>query len=186
VFAFGEVTDGSVTAYLIEHAAAHASSVKTVIMAANFFACLSVLCSYPLQLFPTLELDLERESSKNGGGGDGKGYTVISSSLNNSIDGNDGTETVSRNTWRRRVTLILFTFCLAMVVPDVALMISFAGSVAGTTAAIILPPALSLKIEATGLSRRKVIMNLAIIAFGLSLAVVGACSSTIRIVGTYL
>jgi len=55
VYAFGNVTSGSVTAFLLE-AYEDDESVTTWLMIANTAVSLSVLLTYPLQLFPALEL----------------------------------------------------------------------------------------------------------------------------------
>eukprot|EP01083_Nonionella_stella_P035656 97253_1 len=55
VYAFGEVTNGSVTAFLLEKYKDD-KSIIVFLMMANTVVSLSVLFTYPLQLFPTFEL----------------------------------------------------------------------------------------------------------------------------------
>ena len=55
VYIFGNVTNGSITAFLLE-AYRDDPSITFYVMAANTAISLSVLLSYPLQLFPALEL----------------------------------------------------------------------------------------------------------------------------------
>merc|ERR1711935_340371 len=55
VHAFGEVTNGSVTAFLLEKFKEDASVIWWL-MVANTPVSFSVLFTYPLQLFPTLDL----------------------------------------------------------------------------------------------------------------------------------
>mgnify|MGYP005850867105 CR=1 FL=1 len=55
VIAFGNVTNGSVTAFLLD-AYKDDPSITLWVMAANTAVSLSVLLTYPLQLFPALEL----------------------------------------------------------------------------------------------------------------------------------
>lgn len=55
VATFGAVTDGSITAFLLEKYA-HNNDVKGWLLAANAAVSLSVLVTYPLQLFPAIEL----------------------------------------------------------------------------------------------------------------------------------
>jgi len=55
VYIFGNVTNGSITAFLLE-AYRDDPSITWYIMAANAAVSFSVLLSYPLQLFPALEL----------------------------------------------------------------------------------------------------------------------------------
>jgi amino acid permease len=55
VLAFGEVTNGSITAFLIV-AYGDDDSIVTWLMIANALVSLSVLLTYPLMLFPTLEI----------------------------------------------------------------------------------------------------------------------------------
>lgn len=55
VYAFGEVTNGSVTAFLLEEYKDD-KSIIVFLMIANTLVSLSVLFTYPMQLFPTLEV----------------------------------------------------------------------------------------------------------------------------------
>ena len=55
VYAFGTVDNGSITAFLLEKYR-NDDSVIVFVMAANTVVSLSVLFTYPLQLFPTIEL----------------------------------------------------------------------------------------------------------------------------------
>ena len=54
VIAFGDVTNGSVTAFLVEHL--EDENVKWWLYLANTFCSIAVLLTYPLQLFPSFEL----------------------------------------------------------------------------------------------------------------------------------
>ena len=51
VAAFGVIDDGSVTAFLMEHSEEFAA--RRLVLVANFVVSISVLVTYPLQLFPT-------------------------------------------------------------------------------------------------------------------------------------
>ena len=78
-YSFGNVTNGSITAFLLQ-AFAQDSSMVFLIMVANAFVSVSVILSYPLMLLPALEL-IASKISRAGkewdimvhGGGEGNG-----------------------------------------------------------------------------------------------------------------
>lgn len=82
VTAFGSIDDGSVTAFLEEHGDEFAS--RKLVLAANFIVSCSVLVTYPLQLFPAINLVSQlrdRNSHPH--------HETLSGSVDDIIDGND-------------------------------------------------------------------------------------------------
>lgn len=121
ILAFGNVTNGSITAFLLEHYKDH-GHIRNWIFASNAFVSLSVLVTYPLQLFPALEL------------------------LGPILAGN-GNKVTDENTvcspWTR-VNLVILTYLVAVFIPNVQLLISLAGALAGSSIALLIPPILTL------------------------------------------
>ena len=73
VLVFGNVTNGSITAFLLQQYNAHDASVSWfeiyILHASNIVVSLAILITYPLQLFPALELihkELFQNDSANG------------------------------------------------------------------------------------------------------------------------
>lgn len=206
VYAFGEVTSGSITAFLLEKYKGD-ESIIVFLMIANTVCSLSVLLSYPLQLFPTLELIgpktaalwLEfRHGGKPGGVGDNEydendlsrfdpmptlheheslsmgsndkehSFENFETTTDNPSSGsNSGTDQKLIDATRRsmvsnntdsfpmqptipgdslflRVGLVLVTFLVAVIIPNVQVLISLAGALAGSSTALLIPPMLEL------------------------------------------
>ena len=173
VLAFGEVDDGSITAYLMSHLEDY--NWQFFILAANVFVSLCVLFTYPLQMFPAVELitkfiifssedrtmsfvsteDAEQCSSTD---------TTIPASdevpIAQTIDMDDNSSygtcprsgiecEIECHGWNSnanllRLILVLFTFILALSVPNVQELISLAGALSGSSVALIIPPLIEL------------------------------------------
>lgn len=209
VLVFGSVNNGSITAFLLD-LYRHDPRVTWWLMVANTAVSLSVLLTYPLQLFPALELmgpwlntlscrickccqskdasrdvgeeadligfeplpplpehdtaslgshdygedfqvDEEGDSDDNNNNGDG----------NNSDDDDDDEDDLSRtmvssvttmfpeltmpgDSPQLRLMLVVLTYLVAVVVPNVQSLISLAGAVAGSSTALLIPPVLEL------------------------------------------
>jgi len=174
LYAFGKVTDGSITAYLIEREGLFPNG-GWLIAGANVTSCISVLCTYPLQLYPCLELGDE------GDGGVVDVYEPVGQNDEESRLVAAGGASCNEANWRRRIKYILLTYALAMIVPDVGLMISLAGSVAGTSAALIIPPVLELQLNGLESSSYRRIWLLGIVVLGVVLAGIGAVTALIKI-----
>jgi amino acid permease len=187
VSAFGPVTNGSVTAFLLEVYADDNENIKWILLAANAAVSLSVLVTFPLQLFPCLELmgpwltakfdalssmwasptpgtnvrslSLDRahnnvkydpaaqvdglhSDTNNQDGIDNDGNTDTNG---NDASNNDNDDPLSlENSWRTRTTLVVLTYVVAIAIPNVQSLISLAGALAGSSTALIIPPALEL------------------------------------------
>jgi proton-coupled amino acid transporter len=149
VAAFGAVTNGSITAFLLEQidATGDPNHWKPWLLAANAAVSMSVLVTYPLQLFPVLEL-LTRVNDAT---------LVAQEELEmtpsmDTEDDDDGPAGVvledipqpATFSWRLRLTLVLLTYVMAAVVPNVQALIALAGALAGSSTALLIPPVLEL------------------------------------------
>jgi proton-coupled amino acid transporter len=158
VTAFGNVTSGSITAFLLEHYKNDAN-IKGWLLAANAAVSLSVLVTYPLQLFPCIELIAHSASLRT------NFQTVTTSDDPTPTDDQDESsaaveldqtfsaispspsqeEPVEYITFPwTRVGLVLLTYFVAILVPNVQCLISLAGALAGSSVALLLPPILVL------------------------------------------
>lgn len=196
VYVFGNVTNGSITAFLLE-AYRDDPSVTFYLMAANTAVSFSVLLSYPLQLFPALELigntkfarwiggldSMEEEEDEDG---DLSGfeplpplpehdvaevdslpsehqYGMDSDADNKGDDGDDDDEDAKSlmsfstmqsaifpkmimqgDSAQLRAFLVIGTYLVAVVVPNVQALISLVGALAGSSTALLIPPILEL------------------------------------------
>ena len=201
VLAFGKITNGSVTAYLIETRSSDASLVWWI-LAANTLVSLSVLLTYPLQLFPSLELVAPWVAGMhpNNTDDDEDNDEALDNELNDFeplpvlpehdvvsvdfpgtaqehryglVDNNEDNDTAVQNeiapegdqssrqgrsfldvaltsmtvpgdSMVLRATLVLFTYVVAVAIPNVQSLISLAGALAGSSTALLVPPVLDL------------------------------------------
>lgn len=200
VIVFGYVTNGSLTAFLLE--VYHGNDVTWYVMAANTAVSFSVLFSYPLQLFPALEI-IGQTKFARWIGCMGSGIMEDDSDDDNDLTGfdplpplpehdvadldslpsehhygieeeaeendaveEDGDEVkslISQHSTIRSVTdaifpkmimpgdspqlrafLVLMTYIIAVVVPNVQVLISLVGALAGSSTALLIPPMLEL------------------------------------------
>jgi len=193
VLAFGEVTNGSVTAFLLE-AYREDSSITWWLMITNTAVSLSVLLTYPLQLFPALELmgpmvsnwihrlfgkgikgvevddddlsafeplpplpehdvasldslpehqyDIEEDQEKDENGEDVSvsGMSSAFSSVTEMLP----KMSMPGDSLQLRAILVVLTYLVAVVVPNVQALISLAGALAGSSTALLIPPILEL------------------------------------------
>ena len=172
VAAFGRVSSGSITAFLLEKysAAADEQLLHSLLLAANAAVSLSVLVTYPLQLFPCFELVMPLLQQRQQGqfesvpaehddfvAADDAVLSTSSGSSrsSHSTDDPDGlmriddyddsnTEDFSSAFIRVRVYLVLLTYVIAIAIPNVEAMISLAGALAGSSVGLLIPPALQL------------------------------------------
>jgi amino acid permease len=187
VGAFGPVTNGSVTAFLLEVYADDNEDIKWLLLAANAAVSLSVLVTFPLQLFPCLELmgpwltakfdavasiwaiapapgtnvrslSLDRNDAHSNVKYDPAAQIDGLHSDSNHQHGSDDDNNTDTNdndndnddplsltkSWRTRTTLVLLTYVVAIAIPNVQSLISLAGALAGSSTALIIPPALEL------------------------------------------
>jgi proton-coupled amino acid transporter len=185
VAAFGPVTNGSVTAFLLEKYADR-RHLQGLLLAANGFVSLSVLVTYPLQLFPALELvgpwfrPWERWVQSWGSSTTTSTSTNIQTNFT-SLTNTDESASDSHNQYSAddvhdermepldispvssvapsalvevapeashspvaRISLVMLTYVVAVAVPNVQILISLAGALAGSSTALLIPPALEL------------------------------------------
>lgn len=195
VVTFGFVSNGSMTAFLVE-AFPDDPEIAWLLMIANAAVSLSVLFTYPLQLFPAIELlapsfsqFLSQKSSDQDDDDDDLSAfeplpplpedgilpvqdwnehkyntSIIEDDDNNEEPEEDaattkGAESFSAMTSLQsilpemtmpgdspllRLLLVLLTFAIAAVVPNVQALISLAGALAGSSSALLIPPLLEL------------------------------------------
>ena len=183
VAAFGNVTDGSISAFLMKNDQDEIGTEWVIL--ANIAFSLSVLFSYPLQLFPCISVLSQvrhRRMQQNGHSylsleDESQAAAVVTIPIHSEIDNTHDAFTdpaiyVSFDHERpnklsplkslnnqpplseksqldgdssiMRAILVLLTFTLAMAVPNVQELISLAGSLAGTSMALIIPPLIRL------------------------------------------
>ena len=204
VFVFGSISDGSLTAFLLEHYDLVGAPQELIwlLWIANAVVSVSVLVTYPLQLFPALEIVQEALDNRRGPrftavqthddqnsteqvqdpDSDDRQATPSPSpppssqqdqeqseeafheeeDLENDMEDfvdeptteaqhppeEDGTSeehsaSGKYSVWLR-FSLVLFTYVIAVVIPNVQAMIALAGALAGSLTALIIPPALAL------------------------------------------
>ena len=196
VFVFGFVSNGSITAFLME-AYRNDPSITFYVQAANAAVSLSVLLSYPLQLFPALELigtskfaswigclstaeDQEEEGdlsgfeplpplpehdvadmdpliplehhygAENNETGDDKNEDddveslKSQSTMQSVVDAIFPKMIMPGDSPQLRACLVLMTYIIAVVVPNVQALISLVGALAGSSTALLIPPILEL------------------------------------------
>ena len=183
VLTFGNVTSGSVTAFLLE-SYRNDPGITWWLMAANTTVSLSVLLTYPLQLFPALELIAPWYLKMRNKGSDLKeevdlagfeplpplpehdvasldslpsehhygleldmeedGNEVMSMTAMSSVASMFPVMTMPGDSPQLRASLVLLTFMVAVVVPNVQALISLAGALAGSSTALLIPPILEL------------------------------------------
>ena len=199
VYTFGNVTSGSLTAFLLENFN-NDSSVTAWVNIANAAVSFSVLLTYPLTLFPAVELlglALERSNSllanllrgnaveKDGDDSssldafeplpplpeddvasmeslpmehhygqettessppqvDNEAEEAASASGISSLASMMPKMTLPGDSPQLRALLVLMTYVIAVVVPNVQALISLAGALAGSSTALLIPPLLEL------------------------------------------
>ena len=208
MYVFGSIQDGSLTAFLLEHYEAVGARQELIwlLWMANAVVSLSVLVTFPLQLFPALELVQKAVQGWSGRRHRGPAFVRVQTNDaeqnedNDNVaeqtthdaqselspvftiddeddDDDDDMEAVPQRTHESfvdeplsqpqqsnhepavetatssfsscddivlRIALVLFTYVIAIVVPNVQSLIALAGALAGSLTALILPPILSM------------------------------------------
>lgn len=135
VWAFGKVQNGSITAFLIEEQDTYKGTSLTAF--ANLLVCFSIIGTYPLIMFPCIELWCQAKERKD------RGDTL--EPIEEEDDWWGGSLAYGPyDTPTLRLSLVISTVLAALVVPGVKQMIGLAGAVAGASTALIIPPALAL------------------------------------------
>jgi len=178
VIVFGDVTNGSLTAYLLDEYGDH-PSIAWFVMAANTSVSLSVLVTYPIELFPAIELigttylakvlGCFRDSSDK----DDAGFVhlpplpedsvvekdpLIKDHQYGTMDKQKGDDKQSQSflssiiphmvmtgdSIQLRLFLVVMTYSVAVVIPNVQVLISLVGALAGSSTALLIPPLLEV------------------------------------------
>ena len=135
VWAFGKVQNGSITAFLVEEKDTYEGTALTAF--ANLLVCFSIIGTYPLIMFPCIELWCQAKERKD------RGDTL--EPVEEEDDWWGGSLAYGPyDTSMLRLTLVISTVLVALVVPGVKQMIGLAGAVAGASTALIIPPLLAL------------------------------------------
>ena len=176
VIAFGRVDDGSITAWLLDHASdfsspdddgADTTGTATLALFVNVIAGLSLLFTYPLQLFPAVGLSGQIVARRR------RRTTSTTTSIaeRTMILGRDDDRDEYRHDVVKkphphqpyasppsfsgldgdsvplRVALVLSTYVAAVLLPSLQSLIALTGAITGALTSLILPPALALKFE---------------------------------------
>lgn len=171
---FGDVDNGSVTAFLMHHADVYAGA--GLVYAANFAASLSILLTYPLQLFPATvlmgQIVARRRARQTppdkaavappAGGGAARPYSGLEG-----------------DSFPLRACLVLATYALAISIPHVQEMISLAGAVSGAATSLIIPPLLQIRFAEMRAIR---ILSFALLVIGILFGIFGTYSSVEEII----
>lgn len=198
VLSFGQVTNGSITAFLLENHGDE-SRTKPLVLAANAAVSVSVLLTYPLQLFPCFELvanvpltrlfirrstdfaAVQRDFEDNGH------QDASSSSIQSHGSGGIlNTQTQSEREWPMRIVLVLITYIIAAAIPNVESLISLAGALAGSSTALLIPPWLQISASSRNGGSESVVGSYALFAAGFVFLLIGTTSSVVDIVKVYL
>ena len=140
VAVFGKVTNGSITAFLLDNVHEH----KGLIQASNAAVSLSVLVTYPLQLYPCLELlqPLLAETHQD--------FQTLPEDPTEEYENVRDTQSTRGSSRcvslpsKLRIGLVLMTYVIAVFVPNVQTLIALSGALAGSSTALVLPPVLEL------------------------------------------
>mmetsp|Transcript_23975 Transcript_23975/g.36277 ORF Transcript_23975/g.36277 Transcript_23975/m.36277 type:complete len:493 (+) Transcript_23975:106-1584(+) len=177
VITFGEVTNGSITAFLLQKQQDLEDGALFWILLSNIVVSISVMLTYPLQLFPCLELmgpcisrkilyrhqdattellsqdinysDQVENHSTNYNAMNDDGETLSArlehhSNTNTSPFWSTDSSGILGDSLTLRLILTLFTFLVAVIVPNVQVLISLAGALAGASVSLLIPPMLEL------------------------------------------
>ena len=222
VVTFGSIDNGSVTAFLMEHQ--DEFSAKTLVLAANFIVSVSVLVTYPLQLFPAINLVSQMRDRRahlhppshpipQSSNSDDEGDAVVDHETSTAsfmpLDGEPdrledelGTESShftkrgglfqNRTTFEGdspmlRATLVMSTYLVAILIPNVQELISLSGAFAGSSAALIIPPLLELRsiLENNHRFSLVAVSRYVLLAIGVVFLLVGTAASILDIIKAF-
>eukprot|EP00591_Stephanopyxis_turris_P003225 CAMPEP_0195512308 /NCGR_PEP_ID=MMETSP0794_2-20130614/4307_1 /TAXON_ID=515487 /ORGANISM="Stephanopyxis turris, Strain CCMP 815" /LENGTH=254 /DNA_ID=CAMNT_0040640057 /DNA_START=499 /DNA_END=1260 /DNA_ORIENTATION=- len=161
---FGNVTNGSFAAFLVDTIGVDSEgNVRWLVIIANIMFTLSLLLTYPLQLFPSSRLlgSLKKRQMhcfcRSSDGASSSFAARFSQSVeDNPRDDEDDSgcyrwccwccrSYLTGDTPLLRTLLVLITFSTAMVIPNVQELVSISGAVAGSLAALIIPPLIDFR-----------------------------------------
>ena len=189
VVVFGNVENGSITAFLLESPDLHR---REMILIANTFVSVSILLTYPLQLYPCLELVgawIEERRKRRGRRSalpmeEPDGIVVV-------VDDDDDEEeeeyhTIPGDSIQLRFGLVFFTYLIAISIPNIQQLIALSGALAGSTVALIIPPLIELQSIKRSTGSSLGIAKCCISCFmGTILCLVGTGASILDIVRLY-
>ena len=168
--------DGSLTAFLMGNS--DKFDGNQLVLIANALVSVSVLFTYPLQLFPALSLvgrlwaraklgafmndnrGIHVQQNNPADDCNGAGFTQLTcgggdvrledSQCDLSRDELSSPSAATKGSFEgdslaMRMSLVVLTYVIAMVVPNVQELISLAGALAGSSIALIIPPMLEIK-----------------------------------------
>ena len=165
VASFGSIGSGSLTAYLLDAVYVDPSRERSLIEFANMSVTLSVLVTYPLQLYPAMEVMgpwLESFRQRIGFRAIAASETDYSNADDEEVDALVQPDSPG---WTTRLSLLLGTYLVALSVPNVESLISLAGAIAGSTTALIIPPILELNTNQRGLAAARSYLLIALGVF---------------------
>lgn len=216
VISFGIVDDASISAYLLQNLDkledCHFLNLSTVqiLILANIIVSLSLVFTYPLQLFPTIGLsgqivsrwnhheeplshevdstpllphnDVERSSEDE---------VIHYSSLEVQDVELEDNESLSMEGDSRtlRLCLVLSTFLVAILIPHLKSLIAIAGAITGSMTSLLIPPLLALQFTMNMKENMdpvqywmKILMNVSLISIGVIYFFIGTISSVENII----
>ena len=202
ILAFGHVANGSITAFLLSNYSGHGTRYY-LLTAANTVTGLSVLLTYPLQMFPALQLvgpyfakndngneeedveDVALVGTDNGDTNGQNGTTTGDSGTSSPQEQQQGTGIPGDTPWLR-LGYVLTTYLVAVLVPNVQLLISLVGALAGSSTALLIPPLVEYEFRrrhhGSLLSKSRCLL---VFGLGVCFMVVGTTTTVISIVQAY-
>lgn len=175
VLVYGDVDNGSITAYILKNFTDH----REMILIANTFVSVSVLLTYPLQLFPCLELVGAWVEQKRR-----RGLEPLSMDEENE---EEKESFIPGDSPQLRLGLVMLTYVVAIVIPNVQQLISLAGALCGSSTALLIPPLLELQsVRRTTnslLSKQKCYVSF---FFGIVFCLIGSGASIVNIIRLYM
>jgi len=209
VAAFGNVTNGSLTAFLLDREQDDAG--RSFLILANTAASISVLLTYPLQMFPCLQLigplisrkqrravpqeeeqgnneqnTVEPEETKREDDEEQLTETFRNEEEETHASQHSSTQPVSQDSLQLRLGLVLLTYVLAMVVPNVEAMISLAGAIVGSGIGLVIPPLLELEFVKRNNNRFYGRLRCyLLLGLGVTFLFIGTMSSIMNIIAAY-
>jgi proton-coupled amino acid transporter len=176
--AFGRQTETSITAQFVEHNIGDAVYISVV----NIFLSISVILTYPLQFRPAasvVEKAFGVSATLPGAPPPGERGTSLQANVDTSTK------------WQKygyipiRVGLVTMTATLAASVPQLALVVSLAGSFTSSVLAMMIPPAMDFAVmrREQKYSLPRIVGNVILVFFGLIGLIAGTGASLLEILG---
>jgi proton-coupled amino acid transporter len=176
VIVYGDVDNGSITAYILKNFTDH----RDMILIANTFVSVSVLLTYPLQLFPCSELVGAWVEQKRR-----RGLEPLSAGEENEVEKDS---LLPGDSPLLRLGLVMLTYVVAIVIPNVQQLISLAGALCGSSTALIIPPLLELESVRRTTNRSSLSIAKCYVSFffGIVFCLIGSGASIVNIIRLYM